>query len=150
MSRVVPDKVYQKYAWLILFVVGLLTVLSSPIGLLGNPPNPPSAEGTTGLSLDQIASRVPGIMDYIGSISRQLGNFMLGFGVLTTAIAAVPYRKGEKWSWYASWVLPVFVLIQLVNSNWGYLWQLDFAFMFLVLAGLVLPYRKFFPKKQSA
>ena len=142
------EKSYEKYAWIILFVVGLLAAFSSPIGLLGNPPNPPSPEGTTGLSLDQIALRVPGMMAYIGSITRQLGNFMLAFGVMTMGVAAVPYRKGEKWSWYLSWIVPVLVVIQLVNSNGGYLWQLDLAFLFLVLAGLFLPYRKFFPKSK--
>ncbi len=89
-------------------------------------------------------------MAYIGSIARQLGNFMLGMGVLIMGIAAIPYRRGEKWAWYLSWVLIVIIIIQLINSNYGYLWQLDFVFLLIVLAGLFLPYRMFFPKKQQA
>ena len=143
------EKSYPKYAWIINFVVGLLLVISSPIGLSGIPPNPPSPEGTTGLTLDQIAARIPGMMAYISSIARQLGNFMLAMGVMIMGIAAVPHRRGEKWAWYVSWILPVVIIIQLINSNGGYLLQLDFAFMFIVLAGLFLPYRKFFPKKKK-
>ena len=123
-------------------------MVSSPIGLLGIPPNPPSPESTSGLTLDQIATRIPGILNYVSGIARQLGNFMLAMGVLIMGIAPVPFRKGEKWAWYISWIIPVLLVIQLANSEGGYLWQLDFAFIFVVLAGLFLPYRKFFPKKE--
>ena len=142
------QKAYQEYAWVIIFVWGLLDVVAALIGLMGIPPNPPSAEGTTGLSLNQISANVPGISNYIGSISRQLGNFMLALGVLVMAIAVVPYRRGEQRAWYVSWILLVLVVIQLANSNFGYLWQLDLAFIFIILAAQFLPYRKFFPKKQ--
>jgi len=148
MSGSVPEAAYRKYAWVIIFVLGFLTAISSPIGLLGIPPNPPSPEGTTGLTLDQMAARIPGIKAYVGSIATQLGNFMLVMGVLIMGIAAIPFRKGERWAWYVCWVLPVFDVIQLVNSNFGFLWQVDFVFIFVILAGLLLPYRKFFPKNQ--
>ena len=90
------EKAYEKYAWLIIFVFGLLSVISSPIALLGMPPNPPSPESTTGLTLNQMATRIQGIQNYVSSIARQLGNFMLGMGVLIMGIAAVPFRRGEK------------------------------------------------------
>jgi hypothetical protein len=34
---------------MILFILGALTVIAAPINLLGNPPNPPSPEDSTGL-----------------------------------------------------------------------------------------------------
>ncbi|QQG48896.1 MAG: hypothetical protein HY247_00840 [archaeon] len=148
------EKAYVKYAWVIFFIFGLLSVISSPIGLLGIPPNPPSPESATGLTSSQIAARIPGISDYIGSIARQLGNFMLAMGVLTMGIAAVPFRRGEKWAWYIFWILPILLIIQLTNSflstpGGGFGWQFDFAFIFIILLGLFLPYRKFFPKRRQ-
>src|SRR5260221_10177407 len=142
------ERAYEKHAWIIIFVFGLLAVIAAPINLLGTPPNPPSPESTTGLTLDQMSTRIPGVRDYIGGISRQLGNFMLAMGVLIMGIAAVPYRKGEKWAWYISWIFPILLGIQLANSfaTGGFLWQLDFAFLFVMLAGLFMPFRKFFPK----
>ena len=142
------EKGYQKYAWIILFIFGLLWLIAAPINLLGTPPNPPSPEGTTGLTLDQMEARIPGMQRYIGSISRQLGNFMLAMGVLIMGIAAFPYRKGEKWAWYFCWILPVSLVIQLINSQGGFGWQADLAFIFVLLAGLFMPYRKFFPKER--
>ncbi len=75
---------------------------------------------------------------------------MLAMGVLIMAIAAVPYRKGERWTWYVSWMIVILIVVQLINSNFGYLWQLDFAFLFVIMASLFLPYRKFFPKEITA
>jgi hypothetical protein len=144
------EKGYQKYAWIILFIFGLLWIVAAPINLSGTPPNPPSPEGTTGLSLDQMEARIPGLLSYISSISRQMGNFMLALGVLIMSTAAVPYRKGEKWAWTICWILPVSLVIQLVNSRGSSGWQADFAFIFVLLAGLFMPIRKFFPKQQAA
>jgi hypothetical protein len=140
------EKWYVKYAWIIFFAFGLLWVIAAPINLMGRPPNPPSPEDMTGLTLDEMGARIPGLRGYISSISAQLGNFMLAMGVLIMGIAAVPYRKGEKWAWYVFWILPVSLVIQLINSRGGLGWQADFAFIFVLLAGLFAPYRKFFPK----
>lgn len=139
---------YAKHAWLIIFVYALLSVIASPINLLGAPPNPPSPERETGLSLDQMDARMPGLRGYISAISRQLGNFLLGMAVLLMGIAAVPYRKGERWAWLVCWILPVNLVIQIANSlsAGGFLWQVDLAFLLVVLAGLLLPFRRFFPK----
>jgi hypothetical protein len=140
------EKGYVKYAWIIFFVFGFLTVIAAPINLLGKPPNPPSPKTLTGLTLEEMNARIPGILGYVSSISTQLGNFMLAMGVLLMGIAAVPYRKGEKWAWYTCWIIPILLVIQLVNSRGGLGWQADFAGIFVALAGLFMPYRKFFPK----
>jgi len=143
------EKGYVKYAWIIFFVFGFLTVIAAPINLLGTPPNPPSPETMTGLTLEEMNAQIPGIHSYISSISTQLGNFMLAMGVFLMGIAAVPYRKGEKWAWYTCWILPVLLVIQLANSRRGFGWQADLVGLLVVLAGLVMPYRKFFPKQAS-
>jgi hypothetical protein len=144
-------RAYEKHAWLILFGLGILTVISAPIGLLGIPPNPPSPEATTGTTLAQLEAQIPGLHNFIGGISVQLGNFMLATGALLTGIAAFPYRRGEKWAWAACWIIVVLLIIQLVNNlaTGGFLWQLDLAVLVLVLAGLLLPYRTFFRRPDS-
>lgn len=146
MSDEVQPSQRQSRAWMILFILGALTVSAAPINLLGNPPNPPSAENSTGLSADEISARIPGMADYIASISRQLGNFMLAFGVLLMGVAAGPFRRGERWAWFVSWSAPLMLLIQLLNSRGGQGWQLDLGGLAVVVGGLVAPYRRFFPR----
>lgn len=135
-----------KRAWIIFFVLGALTVAATPIQFSGRPPDPPSPTAFTGLTLDEMAARIPGMTDYIASIARQLGNFMLGFGVLLMAVAAVPFRKGERWAWYAMWVASLVILIQLINSRGGNGWQFDLGFVIVTTGGLIWPYRRFFAK----
>ena len=152
------EKAYEKHAWVIFLVFGMGAAFGGLLILAGVVQvDPPSAERTTGLTLDQIAARVPGMGAYVGGLARQLGNFMIAMGVLLTAVAAVPFRRGERWAWYACLIMPVLVFIQLANSfaiysfaSGGFLWQLDLASLPVALAGLFLPYRKFFPKAQAA
>ena len=143
------EKRYVKYAWIIFFVFGFLAVITAPILFTGHPPNPPSPEGMTGLTLEEMDARIPGMRGFLSSISVQLGNFMLAMGVLLMGIAAFPYRKGERWAWYTCWSLPVLLVIQLANSRGGHGWQADLVSLLLALAGLIMPYRKFFPKQAS-
>lgn len=134
-------------AWLLFFSLGVVAAIAAPFLLLGNPPDPPSPEGFTGLSAAALAARIPGIAGYISSISTQLGNFMLTSGVLMAAIAIGPFRRGEKWAWYVFWVVPLMLLIQFLNSRGGLGWQLDIGLFFVMIAGLLWPYRLFFPKE---
>lgn len=131
-----------KRAWLIFFVLGVGSVLAAPIGLLGRPPDPPSPEGTTGLTLEDLYARTPGLADFIPSIARQLGNFMLAFGVLLAAIAAGPFRRGERWAWRTMWILPLLLAIQFANSRFGRGWQLDAALIPVTIGALLATARR--------
>lgn len=137
----------SKHAWWIFLVLGALVIASTPIQFSGRAPDPPSAEGFTGLSSEQIAARIPGLREYIGSIAVQLGNYMLGFGVLLMAVAAGPFRKGERWAWFTMWIAPLVVLLQLLNSRGGNGWWADLGVVIVGTAGLIWPYRRFFPKR---
>jgi len=35
-----------------------------------------------------------------------LGTFAAGLGLLATVVSAIPYRRGERWAWYALWLVP--------------------------------------------
>ena len=152
------EKWYAKYAWVIFVVFGMGAAFGGLMILAGVVQvDPPSAQRTTGLTLDQLASRVPGMGAYVSGLARQLGNFMIAMGVLLTAVAAVPFRRGERWAWHACLIVPVLVLIQLANSfaiydfaSGGFLWQLDLASLLVALAGLLMPLRIFFPKSRIA
>ncbi len=143
----VGDANTGRRAWLLFFVLGVLAAVAAPFLLLGNAPDPPSPEGFTGLTAAEIAARIPGMPGYVSSISTQLGNFMLTSGVLMAAIAIGPFRRAERWAWYVFWVVPLMLLIQFLNSRGGLGWQFDLGLFFVMIAGLLWPFRLFFPKK---
>ena len=115
------EKAYEKYAWIILFLAGIL--------------------GSPGAYFNL----VPG-GDYVA------GFLFLGFAVPTVLISATSYRKGKKWAWYLLWYVPVIYVIGLGIGQYASgqipLWS-TFLSPIPVL-GLLLPYRKFFPKAQVA
>jgi uncharacterized membrane protein HdeD (DUF308 family) len=146
-------KQLERHAWWVFFIFGILAIVTAPIMLSGNPPNPPSPQFTTGMALEQMKTKLPGLDLYISSMSTQLGNFMLALGVLLAGVAAFPYRKGERWSWFATWTVPSLLVIQLANSlrSGGHGWQEDAALIPVTLAALLVPYRRFFrPTGSSA
>jgi hypothetical protein len=135
-----------KRAWLIFFALGIGGVLAGLVTLRGHPPDPPSPEGTTGLTLDEMSRRIPGLDSYIASISRQLGNFMLATGLLMCSIAAGPFRRGERWAWSAMWSVPLLLAIQFANSRFGRGWQLDLGLIPVTIAGLLATNRAPVPR----
>ena len=115
------EKAYEKYAWLIFIFLGLSAIIPAYFSLSG------------------------GVL--------QDGLLSLVFAVLTTFLSLTAYRKGRKWAWFALLYTPLLLL--MISRSWispqnleGYPFQ-GLAFLALVsVVGLVLPYRKFFPKKQ--
>ena len=73
----------------------------------------------------------------------------LVFAVLTTSLSVTGYRRGRKWAWFALLYAPPSNLIGgYLQYTEGYPWQGGAFLALLSVVGLVLPYRKFFPKKQ--
>jgi hypothetical protein len=65
-------------------------------------------------------------------------------------VSATAYRKGEVWAWYLTWVVPVLFLLDAVNDYYAFRY-VDVSSMVIaaiLVVGLLLPYRKFFPTKE--
>jgi hypothetical protein len=79
-----------------------------------------------------------------------LGNLKISWSLFLIAITLTGYRKGEKWAWYTMWLAPAILVCQAIldatflgDVNQVLKW---IPITFLSLVGLLLPYRKFFPK----
>ena len=116
------EKAYEKHAWILLFLLG---IVSSPV-----------------------------IVFLLFSAPANYANrfLELGFVVTTVLISSTSYRKGKKWAWYLLWYVPVVFVIssyeQYVDGSAPLV--ATFPFVIISLLGLLLPYRKFFPKAQVA
>jgi uncharacterized membrane protein HdeD (DUF308 family) len=45
---------------------------------------------------------------------RAIGVASIGMGLFGTAIAAIPYRRRERWAWLSLWYYPVFWTVHLL------------------------------------
>ena len=134
MAVLEKEKAYEKYAWVILFVIG---IISLAVGLsdIFRPVDPTSTpEVVVGIRLYGVA--------------------FTGLNVFGLAIILKSFRKGERWAWYVLWYYQIFFLallaFQTVYNPFGpSATYLAILFAIIYAMGLLLPYRKFFPKKQA-
>jgi hypothetical protein len=85
----------------------------------------------------------PERVGYIRMNFRLMGLLSSGFGLFTLTVSGTAFRRGERWSWFTFWYIPVFLLLVMIFTWPGMLLS---PVLVLTLAGLLLSYRQFFPK----
>ena len=141
------ERAYEKHAWILLFVVGLFGI-SLGAGLLLQPL--PKLGDITGLDWDETSPQARVAVEHLKTISQ----WIFFFSIFTVVVSAIPYKKGEKWAWYAMWTLPVNLIIGAwrdlelgITGFWPLWWPMLLLPIIVSLLGLMVPYRKFFPSK---
>lgn len=151
MTPLRVEKAYEKHAWILLFAVGAVSFIYTVFQLATGPSAHQDLQPIAGMSWDELSSANPRVAGYIDFIYRGL----YAHGALTFFVMAVSlksYRRGEKWSWHTVWSFPVLVAVLIANharfSAQTEPTSLYFLTVLLIasLLGLLLPYRKFFPK----
>ena len=131
-----------RLSWLIMAVVTTMVVLSTTWVALT-----PAGDQTTLVdrTWEQFALQEPEVAYIVSRQLNVLGALGAGFGVLAALIAVIPYRRGERWAWFALWVFPITVGLisarQLVdNYPAGYFYA---AITGAAIVGLLIPVRRF-------
>lgn len=132
--------IVRRYAWLLLFMVGLGLLVYAYYNLVTIPSLDPAdpERGWAWLTLN------PEVITYLKWWFRTLGFWVLAVAVFVMVISATGYRRGEKWAWYSLLYLPLHVLVHVLI--WPWLAPMLLGLLVIVLAALVLPYRTFFPR----
>lgn len=90
----------------------------------------PFDESLLGSSLAQVSAFNPNVLDTMTLMARLSGLYLLTTALLGIFILAVPFRKGQKWVWYAT-------LIVIGIGLFGQLWLVYAAGS--LLASYILP-----------
>jgi hypothetical protein len=130
LVRAVAEKGYQKNGWVLLVIIGVISMIFGVASILA------SFQSPSPYSLTQVTQRDEGVV-------------IIGFGLFGTAISYKAFRRGERWAWYVALYVPVAFVCLTVNSysSGGANWPLFVVLLLVDLAGLLLSYGKFFPKK---
>ncbi len=144
------EKAYEKHAWILFFAIGVIFLPAAVSHSLGVNTDPATAERIIGMTLNELEVSNPRFFDLYIFYFRGGGLSDLGFAFLVIAVSVTAYRREEKWAWYAFWSIPAFFMgfaaIGLsIGPSPSYLLPLT-LFVILSLLGLLLPYRKFFPR----
>jgi len=73
------------------------------------------------------------------------GLHTLGIGLFVCVISLIPYRKAEKWAWYAILVIGGILMLGLLIL-WTPHASFSVIYVILWIVGLVLPYKQIMGK----
>jgi hypothetical protein len=145
------ERAYEKYAWVVYLALGLLwlvvglTQVFNPDALLED-----DAQHVIGMSLSELEASSPEANELVRSLYGAIGMLKTSWSLLVLAITLTGYRRGEKWAWYTLWLVPallvgtgVFNAVFLADVSEMLQW---IPITTVSLVGLLLPYRKFFPR----
>ena len=150
-SRKQRKATFGEYGWIIFFIIGIYFCIWA-IHDIFDGVNPQLWSEIVGQPwrANYLASLDPSTASLVEFLTAVSGTLTLGLAILVLSISVTGYKKGEKWSWYAFWILPIILgLITILGQT-----MIGFAFWFIApimlvvsLAGLLSSYGKFFPKK---
>jgi hypothetical protein len=95
-----------------------------------------------GVTVSQIRDFSPNLMVVIQNLIQIVGLYLLIAALSICFISILPYRKGEKWAWYAMLVLGGTFMIGgqiLFITTYSVLGILDITLVILWIIGLALP-----------
>ena len=145
------ERAREKYGWVVFLFLGLLWVVVglvqvfSPDELLRT-----DTQLITGMSWSELKTLSPVATDLVRFHYGGMGLLKTSWSFLVLAITLTGYRRGEKWAWYTLWLVPALLV-------WNAIYNVYFTgdvnemlqwipITTVSLLGLLLPYRKFFPR----
>ena len=135
---------------MLLAILGVLGLVFGVIAILQLDYDPTFFSNLLRQPVTSFSSSNPKTWFAIQSLERDEGTELFGYGLFALAISSTAYRRGEKWAWYVLWYLPIYALYDTINLyiiGSSYLTYLFMAILVVALAGLILPYRRFFPQQ---
>lgn len=154
MNNKMNEKFYEKYAWIIFIAIGVIVLLGAIPHIFGLNTDPTLVQTISGKTIDELKVSNPMFFNLYNFYFIGGGLSDLGFAFFLIVISATAYRLRQKWAWYAFWFVPAYFLSWVVlsstlppESSSSLIPPLT-VFIILSLIGLLLPFRKFFPRKR--
>ena len=95
MTGRITGKAYEKHAWMLIFVIGLLGLAGSLPGLFGVDLDPARKEGIIGMTMSELREFNPRFIDLITYANRGYSLINFAWAILIIAISVTAYRRGK-------------------------------------------------------
>lgn len=141
-QTVLQENHVPRASWIILAAVATLTILS---GLyVGLTPTGSQTE-LSGRTWGEFAAADPEVARIYSMDLALLGMTLTAFAILGTILTLIPYRRGERWAWFALWLIPLVhggVALRMLTDQYeaGYVYLGLFV---ISLIGILIPIRGF-------
>jgi hypothetical protein len=158
LSNKKSETFFERHAWKILLVVILLLSLNglSDISMGGSELQTGETvfmHSITGMSWNELQAASPRVANLIDVLLRMAGAAEIMIALLSTPVCLTGFRRGERWAWFALWVIPLWFLItdffiltveKLPGSGTAVPVIPAFTLALICMATLGLSHRKFF------
>jgi len=150
-------RLYLRVTWLLLLLLALFPVLAPLLDLVGVARSGLPADHAaafsqlSGSSWGAARAAEPGFARFVSVLEQGYALHELVLGVLFLVIVAIPFRRGEKWSWFTCWavlIAEVGYTFTLARHDPTLLRQSLIADLALPVL-LLLQIRRFFPGRRS-
>ena len=140
------EKFHEDHAWVLLFALSLFIAATAVVGIVSGIDRT-DFEQSANLTWDEMQALNPTVSDYVQRVIRLNGAAYLGLGLIAAVLSWTAYRRGERYAWFAMWVLPLTLaasaaVFAVESSDLAYYYG---GYTLIAVVGLLLPYRKFFP-----
>ena len=134
----------------LLFVVGIISVFFGLYSTFLPSSVMLSNEDLLGMTVTELHNFSPKVVDYMELYHQLWGVYLLSFALSLWVISLIPYRRGEKWAWYATLVIGGTALLgQLILAKKMVSTTLSIILIMLWIAGLALPAKEILGKPSS-
>jgi hypothetical protein len=101
------NRIRRLIPWALVTLSALFALLGLGDVLRGIAFEPTTAQAITGKTIDEIRAESAAGYTVIDYIYRGGGITLTLFTTLVTIVLAIPYRRGQWWSWWTAWILPI-------------------------------------------
>jgi hypothetical protein len=107
---------FERHAWKILLGVIVVIGLFGVGDMLNGAADLQNGEkvymtGVTGMTWNELQAASPTVARLINTLFRTNGATLTTLALLALSICLTAFRKGERWAWFAMWLLPVWMLL---------------------------------------
>ena len=145
---------FEDHGWVIYLALGVLWLVVGlyqtfyPYELLRD-----DSERVLDMSWNELEDSNPQAADLVLYVYGGMGLLKISWSVFVMIIAYTSFRAGELWAFYTLCSVPVLLVALAIFNAWFFddvSEMLEFVpITTLSVLGLVLPFRKFFPKEQQ-
>jgi hypothetical protein len=103
--------VRRRVWWVLVALTVLITLFGIGDIFIGVAFDPAISVGLTGLTPAEVEADSAVGYRLFDFTTRTQGLLLVAIGVVLTTILLIPYREGERWAWYAMWIVPIWWVV---------------------------------------
>jgi len=156
MNKTTNERFYEKYAWVFFLIIGVMILAGGIPHMFGINTDPALVEAISGQTIEDLKTSSPMFFNLYNFYFSGGGLSDIGVAFFLIIVSIFAYRTGQKWAWYSLWFVPLFfigwlfLILPLPEKAQSSMFAPLMVFIVLSVLGLLLPFRKFFPKNTTS